>query len=39
VAVAQVMLRAIYAMLTKQEAFRPMSKETAGQRRGVMTPA
>jgi hypothetical protein len=28
------MLRTIYAMLTKQEAFRPMVKGTAGQRRG-----
>jgi hypothetical protein len=33
------MLRTIYAMLTKQEAFRPIVKETAGQRHGVMAPA
>ncbi len=39
VAVARAMLKTIYAMLTKQEVFRPMVKETAGQRRGVMAPA
>lgn len=39
VAVARAMLRTIYAMLTKREAFRPIAKGTAGQRRGVMTPA
>jgi len=32
VAVARAMLRTIYAMLTKQEAFRPMRRETAGAR-------
>jgi transposase len=36
VAVARAMLKTIYAMLTKQEAFRPMLKGTTGQRRGVM---
>ena len=36
VAVARAMLKAIYAMLTKQEAFRPLVKGTTGQRRGVM---
>jgi transposase len=36
VAVARAMLKTIYAMLTKQEAFRPMAKGTTGQRHGVM---
>ncbi len=36
VAVARAMLKAIYAMLTKQEAFRPRVKGTTGQRPGVM---
>lgn len=36
VAVARAMLKTIYAMLTKQEAFRPMVRGTAGQRPGVM---
>lgn len=36
VAVARAMLRTIYAMLTKQEAFRPMAKGTTGERPGVM---
>lgn len=38
VAVARAMLKTIYAMLTKQEAFRPLerSKGTTGQRHGVM---
>ena len=35
-AVARAMLKTIYAMLTKQEAFRPIPKRTADQRRGVM---
>jgi transposase len=39
VAVARAMLKTIYAMLTKQEAFRPMLKGTTGQRRGVMAAA
>jgi transposase len=39
VAVARAMLKTIYAMLTKQEPFRPMDKKTAGQRRRVMAPA
>ncbi|HLC43483.1 MAG TPA: hypothetical protein VJO34_17895, partial [Methylomirabilota bacterium] len=39
VAVARAMLKTIYAMLTKREAFRPMVTGTAGQRRGVMPPA
>ena len=39
VAVARAMLKTIYAMLTKREGFRPMVTGTAGQRRGVMTPA
>jgi hypothetical protein len=33
------MLRTMYAMLTKREAFRPIVKETAGQRRRVIVPA
>ena len=33
------MLKTTYAMLTKREGFRPMVTGTAGQRRGVMTPA
>ena len=36
VAVARAMLKTSYAMLTKQEAFRPMTKGTTGQRLGVM---
>lgn len=36
VAVARAMLKTIYAMLTKQEACRPMAKGTTGQRLGVM---
>jgi len=36
VAVARAMLKTIYAMLTKQEAFRPIVKGTTGQRHGVM---
>lgn len=36
VAVARAMLKAIYAMLRKGEAFRPMAKGSTGQRRGVM---
>jgi hypothetical protein len=36
VAVARAMLKTIYAMLTKQEAFRPMAKGSTGQRPGVM---
>jgi len=39
VAVARAMLKTIYAMLTNREAFRPIVKETAGQRHRVMTPA
>ena len=34
VAVARAMLKTIYAMLTKQEPFRPMVKRTTGQRQG-----
>lgn len=34
--VARAMLKTIYAMLTKQEAFRPILKGTTGQRPGVM---
>jgi hypothetical protein len=37
VAVARAMLKTIYAILTKQEAFRPMAKgSSTGQRPGVM---
>lgn len=36
VAVARAMLKTIYAMLTKQEAFRPIVKGSTGQRRGAM---
>lgn len=36
VAVARAMLKTISAMLTKQEAFRPVVKGTIGQRQGVM---
>lgn len=36
VAVARAMLKTIYAMLKKQERFRPLGKGTTGQRRGVM---
>ena len=36
VAVARAMLKTIYAMLRKGEAFRPIGKGTTGQRRGVM---
>ena len=36
VAVARAMLKTIYAMLTKQEAFRPIVKGTTGQRPRVM---
>jgi transposase len=36
VAVARAMLTTIYAMLTKQEVFRPIAKEFSGQRPGVM---
>jgi transposase len=36
VAVARAMLKTIYAMLTKQEVFRPMAKALPGQRPGVM---
>lgn len=36
VAVARAMLKTIYAMLTKQEAFRSMAKGIPGQRHGVM---
>lgn len=36
VAVARAMLKTIYAMLTKQEAFRPMTKGLPDQRPGVM---
>lgn len=39
VAVARGMLRAIYAMLKKQEPFRMMVKESTGQRPGVMATA
>ncbi|MGH7773503.1 MAG: transposase [Candidatus Binatia bacterium] len=39
VAVARAMLKAIYAMLNKQEAFRPIVKGSTGQRRGVMATA
>ncbi len=34
VAVARAMLKTIYAMLTKQETFRPMAQGTTGQRQG-----
>lgn len=36
VAVARAMLMTIYAMLKKQETFRPLGKGTTGQRHGVM---
>jgi hypothetical protein len=36
VAVARAMLKTIYAMLIKQEVFRPMAKGLPGQRPGVM---
>ena len=36
VAVGRAMLKTIFAMLTKQEAFRPMVRGTAGQRHGGM---
>jgi len=36
VAVARAMLKTIYAMLTKQEAFHPIVKDSTGQRPGVM---
>jgi transposase len=39
VAVARAMLKAIYAMLRKGEAFRPMDRRHTGQRRGVMAAA
>ncbi len=39
VAVARAMLKTIYAMLRKGEAFRPMHKGLTGQRRGVMATA
>lgn len=38
-AVARAMLKTIYAMLRKGEAFRPRGKGTTGQRRGVLAPA
>ncbi len=39
VAVARAMLKAIYAMLKKQESFRPIVRGSAGQRPGVMATA